>query len=69
MKLKATIEISPLELRHIVEDYLEHNGIKSVSDQDIQFIVEKRELGNQRGSWEVHEFTKVLVNNVRVGED
>ena len=69
MKFKATIEISSLELRHIIEDYLERNGIKSVSDQDIQFIVEKREFGNQRDSWEAHEFTKVLVSNVRVGDE
>ena len=69
MKFKATIEISSLELRHIIEDYLERNGIKSVSDQDIQFIVEKREFVNQRDSWVEHEFTKVLIDNVRVGDE
>ena len=69
MKFKATIEISSLELRHIIEDYLERNGIKSVSDQDIQFIVEKKEFGNQRDSWVEHEFTKVLIDNVRVGDE
>ena len=69
MKFKATIEITPLELRHIIEDYLEARGIKMVSDQDIHFIVEKQSHGDQRDSWVTYEFTKVRIDGIRIGEE
>ena len=69
MKFKATIEITPLELKHIIEDYLESHGIKMVSDQDIHFIVEEVERGDQRDHWKQHELTKVKVEGLRIGED
>ena len=69
MKFKATIEITPLELKHIIADYLESHGIKMVSDQDIHFIVEEIERGDQRDPWKVHELTKVKVEGLRIGED
>ena len=69
MKFKATIEITPLELKHIIEDYLGPHGIKMVSDQDIHFIVEEVEHGDQRYSWKMHELTKVIVDGLRIGED
>ena len=69
MKFKATIEITPLELKHIIEDYLESHGVKMVSDQDIHFIVEEVEHGNQRDPWKVHELTKIKIEGLRIGED
>lgn len=69
MQFKATIEITPLELRHIIEDYLERHGIKMVSDQDIHFIVDEVEHGDQRDPWKVYELTKVKVEGLRIGED
>lgn len=69
MKFKATIEITPLELKHIIEDYLESHGIKMVSDQDIHFIVEEVEYGDQRDHWKQHEFIKVRIEDLRIGED
>ena len=69
MKFKATIEITPLELKHIIEDYLESHGVKMVSDQDIHFIIEEVEHGNQRDPWKMHELTKVKVEGLRIGED
>lgn len=69
MKFKATIEITPLELKHIIEDYLEAYGIKMVNDQDIHFIVEEVERGDQRDPWKAHELTKVKVKGLRIGED
>ena len=65
MKFKATIEITPLELKHIIEEYLKAHGIKGVSDQDIHFIV--AEVG--RDLWKVHELTKVTIEGLRIGED
>ena len=69
MKLNATIEIRTLELRHIIEDYLARNGVMNVSDQDIHFVVEKVEMGDQRDPWQTYELTKANVCNVRVGND
>lgn len=69
MKFKATVEITPLELKHIIADYLESHGIKMVSDQDIHFIVEEVAHGDQRDSWKAHELTKVKVEGLRIGED
>ena len=69
MKFKATIEITPLELKHIIEGYLESHGVKMVSDQDIHFIVEEVERGDQRDPWKVSELTKVKVEGLRIGED
>ena len=69
MKFKATIEITPLELKHIIADYLESHGIKMVSDQDIHFIVEGMSHGNQLDSWTTYELTKVRIDGVGVGEE
>lgn len=33
MKFKATVEITPLELKHIIKDYLESQGIKIGEDK------------------------------------
>ena len=69
MKFKATIEITPLELKHIIEDYLESHEIKMVSDQDIHFIVEEVEYGDQRDHWKQQELTKVRIEGLKIGED
>ena len=65
---KATVEITPLELMHIIEDYCEKNGLKGISDQDIVFKIEAVEQGNQRDSWVSHELSKVIIKNVKVGQ-
>ena len=69
MKFTASIEINTSQLRTIIEDYLERNGIKNVSDQDIHFIIEEVERGDQRDPWKALELTKVKIDNIRVGND
>lgn len=69
MKFTAALEISPSELRTIIKEQLERNGIQGIEEKDIQFVVQKVEFGNQRDSWEAHEFTKVVVNNIKVGHE
>ena len=67
MKFGATITLTPNQLRTIIEDYLEQQGIKNVSDQDITFIVQEVTYGDQRDSWKKHELTKVEIKNILVG--
>ena len=69
MKFNATIELSVLQLRTIIEDYFEKQGIKNVSDPDIHFVVEEIERGDQRDPWKTHELTKVLIKNIRLGNE
>jgi hypothetical protein len=69
MKFNATIELSDLQLRTIIEDYLEKQGIKNVSDPDIHFVIEEVERGDQRDSWKEYELTKVLIKNIRLGNE
>lgn len=65
---KATVEITPLELMHIIEDYCERNGLKGISDQDIVFKIDEVQHDNQRDAWVSHEFSKVIIKNVKVGQ-
>lgn len=67
MKFGATITLTPNQLRTIIENYLEQQGIKNVSDQDITFIIQEVERGDQRDHWKQHELTKVEIKNILIG--
>ena len=67
MDFNVTVEITPLELKHIITDYLKHNSFRCVSDQDIHFIVEEVKKGDPRDPWKCNELTKVLVKNIKIG--
>ena len=67
MKFGATITLTPNQLRTIIENYLEQQGIKNVNDQDITFVVQEVELGDQRDHWKQHELTKVEIKNIMIG--
>lgn len=60
MKFNATIKITPLELKHIIGDYLEKNGIKGISDRNIHFDI-------HRDSYGIAELTSVIINDILIG--
>ena len=66
MIMKATITLNQMQMLEIVCDYLKRQGIDNVSHQDISFIVEPVEHGDQRDSWTTHELTKRLEYLIRV---
>jgi hypothetical protein len=67
MKFNATIELNKVQVLELITKALEANGF-SVSHQDIEFNVQEVELGDQRDSWKVHEFTGVRIKNIQIGE-
>ena len=67
MKFSATITLTTNQLRTIIENYLEQQGVKNVSDQDIVFVVQEVERGDQRDPWKQHELTKVEIKNILIG--
>ena len=67
MKFGATITLTPNQLRTIIESYLEQQGIKNVSDQDITFVIQEVERGDQLDHWRQHELTKVEIKNIMIG--
>ena len=66
MIVNATIVLTPLQVREILCKYLEQEGI-DVSHQDISFVVEAIECGNQKDAWCKHELKKVEIKNVKLG--
>jgi hypothetical protein len=67
MVMNATITITELQLREILVDYLQREGMTDVSHQDIRFNVEYVQKSPQRDANGVYEFTGVTVRNVKVG--
>ena len=67
MKFGATVTLTPNQLRTIIEDYLEQQGIKNVSDQDITFVIQEVERGDQHDHWKQHELIKVEIKNILIG--
>jgi hypothetical protein len=68
MKLNATISLTPIQVMEILCDYLSKNGVTGVSHQDIGFIINEVEKGNQRDSYKVAELTEVKIKNIKIGE-
>ena len=69
MKFNATINLTPQQVRNIIIGYFEHQGIKNISDQDIQFIVGEVDIGNQRDPMTTISLTGVAISNISIGEE
>ena len=66
MIMTATIQLTPLQLREIITQYCNNNGVKGVSHQDIDFIVQPVEKGDQRDSWTTYDLTGITIKNVKI---
>lgn len=67
MKLNATISLTPIQLMEIICDYLSKNGVTGVSHQDIVFVINEVEKGDQRDSYKTTELTEVKIKNIKIG--
>lgn len=67
MIMNATITLTDLQLREILVDYLQREGIIGVGRQDISFNVEYVKMSPERDAVGTHKFTGVTVRNVKVG--
>lgn len=67
MIMNATITLTEAQLREILVEYLQREGIMVVSPQDISFNVEYVEMCPQRDASGIHKFTGVTVKNIKVG--
>lgn len=65
MKLTATIELNKIQVLELITQALAKEGF-AISHQDIHFIIETKEHGNQRDSWTTHELTGIKINNVQM---
>lgn len=69
MIMTATIQLTPLQLKEIITQYCENNGVKGVSHQDIDFIVQAVEQGDQRDSWTTYDLTGITIKNVKIQKE
>lgn len=67
MIVKATITLTELQLREILVEYLQKEGIGFVSHQDISFNIEYVKKSADKDSCGTYEFTGVTVRNLKVG--
>ena len=67
MIMNATITLNQTQMREIICNYLERQGINNVSHQDISFVIEAVEHGDQRDTWTTHELTQIQIKNIRIG--
>lgn len=67
MVMNATITLTDLQLREILVDYLQREGMLGVSHQDISFNVEYVKMSPERDAVGTHKFTGATVRNVKVG--
>ena len=67
MVMNATITLTELQLREILVDYLQREGMLGVSHQDISFNVEYVKISPERDAVGTHKFTGVTVRNAKVG--
>ena len=65
--MNATITLTETQLREILVEYLQREGMVGVSHQDIHFNVEYVLKSPQRDAVGVHAFTGVTVRNIKVG--
>lgn len=63
MKLTATIELNKIQVLELITQALAKEGVE-ISHQDIHFIIEAKEHGNQRDNWTTYEFTGIKISNV-----
>lgn len=69
MILTANIQLTPLQLREMITQFCENNGIKGVSHQDIDFIIQPVEKGDQRDHWTTYDLTGVTIKNVKIQKE
>lgn len=67
MVMNATITLTELQLREILVDYLQREGMIGASHQDIFFNVEYVKLGPERDAIGTHKFTGATIKNIKVG--
>ena len=67
MVMNATITLTELQLREILVEYLQREGIMGVSHPDIHFNVEYVKMSPERDAIGTHKFTGVTVKNIKVG--
>ena len=67
MIMNATITLNQTQMREVLCNYLERQGISNVSHQDISFVIETVEHGDQRDSWITHELTRIEIRNIKIG--
>ena len=67
MIMTATITLTELQLREILVEYLQKEGLGFPSHQDISFNVEYVKKSTDRDACGTHEFTGVTIRNLKVG--
>ena len=67
MVMNATITLTELQIREILVEYLQREGMMGASHQDISFNVEYVKLSPERDSTGTHKFTGVTIRNIKVG--
>lgn len=65
MNLRATIELDNKQIRELITKALGDEGIE-IAPENIVFVIEKVEHGNQRDNWETNELTKIKIVNIKM---
>lgn len=65
MNLRATIELDNKQIRELITKALGGEGIE-IALENIVFVIEKVEHGNQRDNWETSELTKIKIVNIKM---
>lgn len=67
MIMNATVTLTELQIREILVDYLQREGMIGVSHQDISFNVEYVKMSPERDATGFHKFTGATVKNIKIG--
>lgn len=67
MVMNATITLTETQIREILVEYLQREGMIGASHQDIHFNVEYVKMGPERDAVGTHKFTGATVKNIKVG--
>lgn len=67
MVMNATITLTETQLREILVEYLQREGMIGASHQDISFNVEYVKMGSERDAVGTHKFTGATIRNIKVG--
>jgi hypothetical protein len=65
--MNATITLTELQLREILVEYLQREGMMGISHQDICFNVEYVKMSPERDAIGTHQLTGATVKNIKVG--
>lgn len=67
MVMNATITLTETQIREILVEYLQREGMIGASHQDIHFNVEYVKMSPERDAVGTHKFTGATVKNIKVG--